>query len=137
MSRYSSFPEKNIVRDYNEAQGTINPADLSYQIIRDYNIRQITVQNSAPRPMAFAITTYLSGPTPPILSTLYPGEIEYLGINSHGSTPQYIWLLDAQTSLPIGPTTSIRSNSNDLVIRDGLNKAWIQFFRSPSYSAAH
>ena len=136
MSIYSSIPDQNIVRDYNEAQGTTHPTDLSYQIIRNYNLRYITVQNSSPNPVAFAITTYISGPIPPILYTLGGGEIKHLGINSHGGNPQYIWLLEVQSGLPTGSPTAIRSNSNDLVIRDGLNMQWIQFFGRPSFRAA-
>jgi hypothetical protein len=133
---YSAQNTHNIVRDYDKAQGTTHPADLSYQIIRDYNIRYITVENSSPRPVGVAITTYLSGPTPPILFTLAGGEIKHLGINTHGGPPQYIWLLDVQTLKETGNPTHIRSNSNQLVIRDGLNKQFIQFFIRPSYSAA-
>jgi hypothetical protein len=137
MSTYNSLKTQNIVRDYNKVQGTTHPADLSYQLIRDYNLRYITVQNSATRPVAFAITTYYNGPTPPIGSILEPGEIKHLGINSQGDSPQYIWLLGVQTSLPTGPVSLIRSNSNDLVIRDGLNIQWVHFYARPSYAASH
>lgn len=136
MSMYSAQNNHNIVRNYDKAQGTTHPADLSYQTIRDYNIRYITVENSSSRPIGVAITPYLSGPTPPILFTLAGGEIKHLGINTHGGPPQYIWLLDVQTHQPSGNATHIRSNSNSLVIRDGLNKQFIQFFIRPSYSAA-
>ncbi len=134
---YSSQPNHNIVRDYDKSQGTTHPTDLSYQILRDYHVRYITVQNSCTRPFGVAITPYLSGPTPNILFTLAAGEIKHLGINSQGGPPQYIWILDVQTQMPVGAPTCIRSDSNDLVIRDGLNKAWIQFFSRPSYSAAN
>jgi hypothetical protein len=137
MSMYTSFPPQNIVRDYDQSQGTTHPTDLSYQILRDYHIRYITVQNSAVRPIGVAITLYLSGPTPPILFTLAAGEIRHLGINTQGGPPQFIWLLDVQTSMPTGGSTILRSDANDFVIRDGLNKQWVQSFRRPSYSAAH
>ena len=137
MSMYSSFPTQNIVRDYDESQGTTHPTDLSYQIVRDYNLRYITVQNSSTHPVGFAITTYINGPTPEILSALAGGEIKHLGINTHGGPPQYIWLLDVQTLLPLGPPTLIRSDANDFVARQGVNMWWIQFFSRPSYSAAH
>ena len=137
MSKYSSQPNLSLVRDYDKAQGTTHPTDLSYQIIRDYNIRYITVQNSSPRPVGFAITPYLSGPTPPILKSLAGGEIVHLGINSHGGPPQHIWILDVQTQMPVGAPTCIRSTSQDLVLRDGVNMWWVQFFSRPSFSAAH
>ena len=137
MSMYSAFPNHNITRDYDKAQGTTHPSDLAYQVIRDYNIRYITVENSSPRPIGFAITPYLSGPAPPILATLVGGEIKHMGINSHGGPPQYIWILDLQTKKPVGEPVAIRSNSNSLVLRDGVNKWWVNFFIRPSYAASH
>ncbi len=134
---YSGEPKHNIIRDYDKAQGTTHPTDLSYQIVRDYNIRYITVQNSAARPIGVAITSYLSGPTPEILFTLAAGEIKHLGINSQGGPTQYIWMLDVQTSMPTGAPTALRRDSNDFVLRDGLNKWFVHFFSRPSYSAAN
>lgn len=133
---YSHQNNHNIVRDYEKLQGVTHPTDLSYQIIRDINSRYITVENSAARPMGIAITDYLSGPTPQILFTLGPGEIKHLGINSQGGPPQYIWILSVQTGLPIGAPTCLRRDVNQFVVRDGLNKAFIHFFKRPSYSAA-
>lgn len=126
----------NLVRDYDKAQGTTHPSDLSYQIIRDYNLRYITIENSSVRPIGVAIKTYASGPVPPILFTLVGGEIKHLGINEHGGPMQYVWLLDIETKNPIGTPSAIRSNSNQLVLRDGINKWFIQYFYRPSYSAA-
>jgi len=133
---YTSQPLHNIRRSWNEQQGFTHPTDSHVQILRDYNSRYITVQNSATRPIGVAITPYLSGPTPNILFTADAGEIKHLGINSHGGPPQYIWLLDVQTKMPTMPPTLIRSNANDLVLRDGINKWSVQFFRRPSYAAA-
>lgn len=129
------MPVHNIVRDYNKAQGTTHPTDLSYQIIRDTGLRYVNVQNSSVRGIGCAVTTYSSGPTPPILFTLGPGEIKHLGINSQGGPPQFLWLLDLQTKLPVGENVILKSNSNDFVLRDGLNKWYVQTFIS-SYSAA-
>lgn len=136
MSAYSSQPNHNIVRDWNKAQGTTHPSDLAYQIPRDIGIRYITVQNSSVRPIGAAITTYSSGQVPPILFTLAPGEIKHLGINSHGDVIQFIWMIDLQTKLPVGEVTAIRSNAQDLVLRDGLNKWFVHFFARPSFSAS-
>lgn len=133
---YSNYPNQNHVRDFDKVQGTTHPSDLHVQIRRDVNLRYITVENSSTRPRAVAITTYISGPTPQILFTLAAGEIKHLGINSQGGPPQFIWLLDVQTGMPVGASTLIRSNSNQLVIRDGLNKSFIHFFARPSYAAA-
>lgn len=136
MSQYSGMPVHNITRDWNKAQGMSHPTDGAYQIRRDVGLRYITVENSAPRPIGCAITTYSSGPTPPILFSLAPGEIKHLGINSQGGPPQFLWILDLTTKLPAGENVIIQSNSNQLVLRDGVNKWFVQFFSRPSYSAA-
>ncbi len=134
---YSSRPIHNIVREYNKSQGTTHPADLSYQILRDYNVRYITVENSSLRNIGIAVTSYLSGPAPTILRYLKGGEIIHLGINSQGSYPQFLWILDPETKRPVGTPENIKSNSNSLVLRDGVNKWWIQYFKRPSYAAQH
>lgn len=126
----------NIVRDYNKLQGTTHPADLSYQIIRDINSRYITVENSSNRPIGVAIVEYGSGPTPPIRFALNGGEIRHLGINSHGTAAQFIWIIDIDSKKIVGVPSLIRSNSNELVLRDGLNKWFVDFYRRPSYNAA-
>lgn len=126
----------NIVRDYDKAQGTTHPADLSYQIIRDYGLRYVTVQNSSTRPIGIAITTYANGPVPPILFSLVGGEIKHLGVNDHGGPMQFIWMLDLQTKQPVGSPAPMRSNANDFVLRDGLNKWFVHYFRRATYAAA-
>jgi hypothetical protein len=126
----------NIVRDYDKVQGTTHPSDLSYQIIRDYNLRYVTIENSSTRPIGIAINTYGTGPVPPILFTLVGGEIKHLGVNDHGGPMQFIWMLDLQTKQPVGSPAPLRSNSNQFVLRDGLNKWFVHYFGRPSYSAA-
>ena len=137
MAMYSNFGNYNIVRDYNKVQGTTHPSDLSYQIIRDYHVRQISIQNSDFRPIGCAITTYMNGPTPPILFTLAGGEIKTLAINPHtNGPPQWLWLLNTETKQPVGPPSILQNNSNTFVIRQGLNKTFVHNFSFPSYSAA-
>ncbi len=133
---YSSWGNYNQVTDFNKLQGCTNPADLSYQIRRDIGARYITVENSAQRPIKVAITTYVSGPTPETLFTLSAGEVKHLGINSQGSTPQYIWILGYETGEPVSQPTLIRSTSNQLVLRDGIAKWFVQFFTRASFAAA-
>jgi len=134
---YSSQPRHNIIRDYDKTQGTTHPSDLAYQILRDYHVRYITIQNSSTRPIGVAITTYISGPTPEVLFSLSGGEIKHLGINSHGGPPQFIWILDLQTGLSVSSPTALKSDSNAFVLRDGINKWWVNFYSFPSYAAAH
>lgn len=133
---YSNFGNYNIVRDFDKVQGTTNAADLSYQIIRDYHVRQIQIHNSSTRPIGISITTFRNGPTPPILFTLAGGEVRFLAINSHGGPPQWIWLLDLVSKQPVGAPALLQSNSNAFVLRDGVNKWFVHNFSYPSYSAA-
>ena len=126
----------NIVRWWNKAQGITHPTDLSNQIYRDYNIRHVSVENSAMRPVGISVTSYASGPIPSIRKTLAAGESVDLGINSQGQSAQFLWLLDVQTGQPLGKPAIFERTANQFVIRDGLNKWFVQKFRRPSYSAA-
>ena len=135
-SAYGSLGLHNIVRDYDKAQGTTHPADLSYQIIRDINLRYVTVENSSTRPVGVAIMPYLTGPVPPIKFILEGGEIKHLGINSQGGPDQTIWLLDVNSKQPLGNPTMLHRHVNQFVVRQGLNNYFIQFFVRPSYRAA-
>lgn len=125
----------NIVRDYNKAQGITHPGDLSYQIIRDYHIRHVSIENSGTRPIGVAITPYINGPIPKIRFTLDAGEIKHVGINSQGGPAQMIWMLDPQSGKPVNHPECLRRDANSFVLRDGLNKWYIQFFKFPSYHA--
>lgn len=124
-------PKYNIVRDYNKAQGVYHPSDLSTQILRDYHIRYMSVQNSSPRPIGIAITNYADGPIPPIRFSLAGGEIKHIGINSRGGPSQTVWIIDLQTEKPVGTPHTIRSNQNAIVLRDGINKWWVDSFYFP------
>lgn len=136
-SRINNFTiPQNIVRDWNKAQGITHPTDLSIQIYRDYNIRHVSVQNSATRPVGIAVTAYASGPIPSILKVMNAGELLELGINSQGQAPQYLWLLDVETGKPLGKPDLFERIANDFVIRAGLNKWYVSHFIRPSYSPA-
>lgn len=132
---YSKMPAHNIVRDWEMAQGVSSAKDLTHQNIRDYNIRSVCVQNSATRPIGIAITNYYSGPDPPVKLTLQAGQLKYIGINSHGSYPQYLWLFDAISGKRTGTPAIFRNDANEFVIRDGLNEQWVQPFRTGVVSA--
>ena len=128
------LPEKypqtvpNIVRDYNKLQGTYNPADLSYQIIRDINHRYVTIENSGEERIGVSIVPYIYGKTPCIKFVLFPGEIKHLGINPQGSADQFIWLLNPTTGLPVGDASILARNSNQFVLRNGLNNWFVHRF---------
>lgn len=135
MALYSKLPPHNIVRDWEMAQGVGSAKDLAHQIIRDYHIRNVCIQNSAVRPIGVAITNYYSGPEPPIKFTLDAGQLRYLGINSHGSYPQFLWLFDAVSKRRTGTPAILRNDANEFVIRDGLNEQWVQPFKTGVVSA--
>lgn len=124
-----------IVRDYNKVQGCSNPTDLTTQIVRDINVRYVTVENSSPHSIGVAVMPYVSGPTPPIRFLLHGGEIKHLAINSQGDDPQAIWLIDPKTKRLAGDPTLFHRHVNSFVLRDGVNKWWVQFFSRPSYRA--
>lgn len=147
----------NVTRDYNIAQGVSNPADLSTRPPRDINLRYVTVENSSPeKPVGIAITDahYRGVPDPnannvlftplgpvnfkppPIKFSLAPGEIRHLGINTIGSPMQFIHILDLSTKAYLGDPCPFRTDANQFVLREGINKWFVQGFHRPSYAAA-
>lgn len=124
----------NIVRSWNMIQGMTSPTDAHVQILRDINYRYVSIENSALRPISFAITTYSSGPTPKIQYTLKAGEIKAVAINSFGESMQYLWVLSLKGE-PVGNSYPFRTDSNTFVIRDGVNKFWVDPFHFPSFRA--
>lgn len=123
----------NVVKDYSKLQGVYHPADLSNHILREINSRYITIENSSNRSIGVAITSYYDGPVPEIQFTVVPGEVKHLGVNPHGGPSQFIRLLDLTTKRPVSDPKSIQSNSNQFVLRDGINKWWVDTFYRASY----
>ena len=136
LKRSRMYGTTNNVKDYHKAQGVSAPQDLSVQILRNPNLRYATLENSSRKPIGIAITTYPTGPLPKIRFVLKGGEIKHLGLNSHGSDPQYLWLLDISSGKPVGNIQPLHRHSNSFVIREGLNMWFIQYFARPSYRAA-
>jgi hypothetical protein len=128
----------NTVRDYNITQGVTHPSDLTTQIIRDYNIRYITVQNSSEHtPVGIAVTnSFYMDPVPPIKFSLAPGEVRHLGVNTIGEQMQYIHILNLRNGKYLGDPSPLVSNANDFVLREGINKWFIQTFRHGSFCAS-
>lgn len=127
-----------VVRDWNVAQGVSHPTDLSSQIIRDYNLRYVSVQNSSPyTPVGISIMDSFEKSTRiPINFTMAPGEIRALGINSFGARMQYLHIFDLKTRQYLGDPTPFATNANTFVLREGINKWFVQRFHQPSFSAA-
>jgi len=144
MLRNVTTVDKNIrvpinqVRDYNMAQGVSHPSDLSYQIIRDINIRYITIENSSQiYPVGIAITdSPYEFHVPPINFSLAPGEIRHLGINTIGGPMQYIHILNLETGKHLGPSYPTETNSNQFVLREGINQWFVHPFHRSTYRAA-
>lgn len=128
-------PRFNIVRNYNELQGWSRPYDTIGRPPRDINGRHISIQNSSYQPIGVAVTSYADGIIPPVRYTMRPGQILEISINSFGDNPQWLWLLDPVTGKPVGDINDFRSDSNTLVIRQGVNQWWVDYFWFPTYAA--
>jgi hypothetical protein len=135
---YFNLPT-SVVRDYNVAQGVTHPSDLTTQIIRDYNIRYVTIENSSPTtPLAVSIAdSWEMEPPPPIKFTLAMGEIRHIGINTIGEPMQYIHMFSLLNKKYLGEPYPLRTDANQFVLREGINKWFVSPFRRPSYNAAH
>jgi hypothetical protein len=136
MEWYKPSNDYNIVRDFNMVQGTTHPTDTVVQPLRDINYRYVTIENSSVRAIGIAITTFYCGPMPKMQFVVGPGEVKNIQINSFGGPMQFIHLLDPITEEPIGAPTAFRTDANSFVLRDGINKVFVHFFRRPSYRAA-
>jgi len=129
-------PERayNISRDWNMAQGFSNPADETVMIRRDIDIRKVSVENSSPdNPLRCAITTYYEGPLPNTEFTLSPGEVKYVAINTIGGPMQFLWYMDMRSGRPLGTPTPFRTDCNQFVLRQGLNRWFVQSFQTSGF----
>lgn len=135
-TRVSRFPRSQTL-DYNIAQGVSNPSDLAPQIIRDINLRYVTIENSSvDNAIGIAIAnSYEMNPRPPIKFSLSPGEIRHIGVNTIGEQMQYIHMIDLVTKNHVGDPYALRTDANQFVLRDGINKWWVSPFHRPSYHA--
>lgn len=127
----------NRVRDYNLLQGVSHVTDVFGRTPRDINHRHVTVENSGSKTIYIGVTLYHTGPIPEPRFSLKPKETKEIAINSHGGDPQYIWILgyrdDAISSkdyIELGPRNIFRSDSNHIVLREGLNMWFVQFFKN-------
>lgn len=126
----------NVVREYNVVQGTSHPSDLSTQILRDINVRYVTVENSSPQPIVVAISEdYHIDQIPPKNFLLAGGQIRHIGINTIGEPMQYIHILDYQNGNRVGDPYAFRTDANQFVLRRGINKWFVQAYKRPSYRA--
>lgn len=134
MDWYSPERAVNITRDWNMSQGFSNPADETVMIRRDLDIRRVSIENSSTEiPVGCAITTYYEGPQPRIQFVLAPGEVKYIGINSIGSSMQYLWYMDIKTGASVGCPLAFRTDCNQFVLRQGLNKWFVQAFQTAGF----
>jgi hypothetical protein len=131
------YNDYSITRDWNQTQGYTHPSDEHIQIRADINVRHVSIENSSERPIGVAITTYYQGPLPNIQFVLNGGELKSVGINTIGGPMQFIHILDPQTKMPVGSPTAFRTDCNSFVLRDGLNKWYVQFFKTTGFRAAH
>jgi hypothetical protein len=124
-----------LVTDYNVLQGVTHPSDLTTQILRNYNVRYVTVENSSQTtPVGISITNaHDMRPTPPIKFSLAPGEIRHIGINTIGEQMQYLHILDLTTKAHLGEVQDFRTDANQFVLREGINKWFVSTFKRAGY----
>jgi hypothetical protein len=123
----------SIVRDWNLAQGMTHPSDEHVQIRRDLNIRRVSIENSSTRQIGIAIVPYPSDPIPDIQYVLAGGEVKNLGINTVDGPMQFLHLLDPITKERVGSTGCFRTDCQSFVLRDGLQKWYIHYFKSAGF----
>lgn len=128
--------EANVVRDYNKSNGYSHCTDSHIQIVRDIDLRRVSLENSSVRPIGIAITSYYGDPLPPVGFILAPGEVKAVGINSQGSSMQFINILDPVTGLRVGSPAPFRTDCNTFVLRDGQNAWFTQAFQTTAFRAA-
>lgn len=128
----------NHVYDYNKLNGVDHPSQNSWQIRRNIDARAITVENSSTRPVGVAISTggCCDSFQPKMQFIIEGGEVKFLGINSYGDPLQFIHLLDPTTGKPVGHSCPLSNDSNQYVLRDGLNAWWTQRYKNTGYKAA-
>jgi hypothetical protein len=129
---------RGMVRDYNIAQGVTHPSDLTTRIVRDINMRYVTVENSSQHtPMGIGIAeSFERFPQPPIKFSVGPGEIRHIGINSIGEQIQWLHMLDLQTGYHVGDPYAFRTDANQFVLREGINKWFVSPFHRATYRAS-
>jgi hypothetical protein len=119
----------NHVRDYNKLQGVSHFSDLYGLGRRDINHRRVTIENDGGHPVGVGITIYPYGETPQPNFILQPKESKDVAINSYNSTPQYLWILNLETKESLGQHDIIGSNTSHIVLKQGLNKWMILYFK--------
>lgn len=126
----------NNIKHWDKLQGYTHASDEYIQIRRDLNHRYVTIENSGVNPIGIAITTYWCGDLPKVQFVINPNEIKNIGINAIGEVMQFIHLLNPITGEPVGSPTSFNTRSNQFVLREGLQKWYVQFFYRALYSAS-
>ena len=123
--------DRNKVWDWNKAQGYEFAGDFFPR--RDINCRRISIENSGTNPIKCAVMLYQFGPIPPVQLTLDGGEVRYFGINPPDEESQFLWLLDIQSEKPVATPYILANNGQQFVIREGINKWWVQKFHKATF----
>ena len=124
-------PDRSKVWDWNKTQGYEFAGDFNPR--RDINCRRVSIENSGDNPVLGAVVLYNIGPTPPVQFALGAKEVRYFGINPPDEEPQYLWLLDVQSKKPVSTPCILATNGQQFVIREGLNKWWVQKFHKATF----
>lgn len=119
---------KVMFRNWNLLQGYGDVSDEIVYTRRDINSRKISIENSGYSEVLFTISPYYDkiGVN---YKKLKPHEVFYAAVNTVDDEPQYIFLISTKDKKVIGGPFQIRSDANQYVIRQGLNKWYIQPFQ--------
>jgi len=134
MDRLYQSSGAGICRDWRMAQGFTDVSDEITCLRRDIDIRHVAIENSSPdNAIGVGVTVYYEGPIPKPNFRLIPGERKDIGINSIGEPMQYLWILDLKSGKPVGPPTAFRTDCNQFVLRQGLQKWFVHTFQTAGY----
>lgn len=124
----------NLVKDYNLYQGVYHPSD-SHVARRSLNVRRVLIENTGSLEVSVRISSTMYGRKTNF--SLGPGEGKFIGINPIGEGPQYITIHHPLTGERVSNPTPLSRDSNQFVIREGMNNYFIHKFYSASLNASH
>lgn len=123
----------NKVKNYELLQGVVHPTD--HGVRRDLSSKRISVENSGDRPISVRISADFYGDE--MNFTLRGGETKFVAINAVGDGAQYITLHHPITKERLSKPTVLSRESNQFVLRDGINNWFVHKFHMALFNASH
>lgn len=120
----------NNVKDWNRLQGLSHPYARTFYPHKTMNYRHISLENDSGKDLYFKISGGEVLSEKKYLLKAY-SSLD-IGVNCSSGSPQFITVYDTNDRELIEPF-SITSNSNQYVIKEGLNSLWIHRFQRAAY----